>query len=165
MRKPFPSKPSENSHNQIPPSSNNNYKKSSSQSSINNIKIEYFSSEAQSKSVLNPSDFISTSSESIPQNEYLIKNTGIPFGINITPFPDIDNSLIPQYSFGGGNGKIPRCKKCKSFYNSFCQLDNYTSYKCNICSNLNDLNNIDIETLKKLENNNTEIYEFFANSD
>ena len=165
MRKPFPSKFSVNKINQKPPSSTIISNNSSSESGINNIKIEYFASESKEKSVLNPSDFITTSSESIPENELLIRNTGIPFGINLTPFPDIDNSLIPQYSFGGGNGIIPRCSKCKSFYNSFCQIDNYNSYKCNICSNLNQLNNIDIETLKKIENNNTEIYEFFANSD
>ena len=38
------------------------------------------------------SDFLRTSSESIPDNEFLIINSGIPFGINLTPFPDLDQS-------------------------------------------------------------------------
>ena len=143
----------------------NNINNSSQQKIVKNIKIEYYQTENQ-KSQLDQSDFIRTSSESIPNNEYLIRNTGIPFGINLTPFPDIDSSLISQYSFGGGNSFIPRCQKCKSFYNPFCEIDNnYTSYKCNICFNTNSMNNIDIDTIKKIENKNEEIYEIFANSD
>ena len=71
-----------------------------------NTKIEYYPTVTQTlTSHLSLSDFLRTSSECIPDNEYLIKYTGIPFGINLTPFPDIETSLIPQYSFGGGNGK------------------------------------------------------------
>ena len=110
------------------------------------------------------SDFLRTSSESIPDNEFLIINSGIPFGINLTPFPDIDQSLITQYSFGGGNGKIPRCSKCQSFINSFCKLEN-NSWRCNICSNSNSLDNIDVNTITKIIDNNKEVYEIFANSD
>ena len=159
MKKPFSSKYSE------PQSQSQSYN-STSQNSLNNIKIEYYSSPSEN-SKLSLTDFIRTSSESIPNNEYLIRNTGIPFGINLTPFPDIDSSLIPQYSFGGGNGTIPRCSKCKSFFNPFCEINsNYSSYKCNICFNMNQLNNnIDISTIKKIEKNNDEIFEIFANSD
>ena len=143
----------------------NSVNNSSQQNIVKNIKIEYYQTDNKI-SELSPSDFIRTSSESIPNNEYLIRNTGIPFGINLTPFPDIDSSLISQYSFGGGNGLIPRCQKCKTFYNPFCEIsNNYTSYKCNICCNINQLNNIDIDTLKRIENKNEEIYEIFANSD
>jgi hypothetical protein len=110
------------------------------------------------------SDFLRTSSESIPDNEFLITNSGIPFGINLTPFPDIDQSLIPQYSFGGGNGKIPRCTKCQSFINAFCKLEN-NSWRCNICSNSNALDNIDVNTISKIIDSNKEVYEIFANSD
>ena len=110
------------------------------------------------------SDFLRTSSESIPDNELLIINSGIPFGINLTPFPDIDQSLISQYSFGGGNGKIPRCSKCQSFINAFCKLEN-SSWSCNICSNSNSLDNIDANTIRKLVDSNNEVYEIFANSD
>ena len=113
---------------------------------------------------LSLSDFLRTSSESIPDNEYLIKNTGIPFGINLTPFPDIDQSIITQYSFGGGNGKIPRCTKCQSFLNLFCKLGS-NSWICNICSNSNSLNNIDQETVNKIIDSNNEVCEIFANSD
>ena len=158
MKKPFSSRASET---QYQSQSYNN----ASQNSLNNVKIEYYSSPSENTK-LSLTDFIRTSSESIPNNEYLIRNTGIPFGINITPFPDIDSSLIHQYSFGGGNGTIPRCSKCKSFYNPFCEImDNYSSYKCNICFNMNQLNNIDITTIKKIEKNNNEVYEIFANSD
>ena len=159
MKKPFSSKYSES---QFQSQSYN----STSQNSLNNIKIEYYSSPSEN-SKLSLTDFIRTSSESIPNNEYLIRNTGIPFGINLTPFPDLDSSLIPQYSFGGGNGTIPRCSKCKSFFNPFCDINsNYSAYKCNICFNTNQLNNnIDINTIKKIEKNNDEIFEIFANSD
>ena len=129
------------------------------------MKIEYYQDKNQILE-LNSQEFIRTSSESIPNNDNLIINTGIPFGINLTPFPDIDTTLISQYSFGGGNGIIPRCSKCKSFYNPYCEIsNNYTSYKCNICYNLNEIKNIDINTLKKIENKNEDVYDIFANSD
>ena len=166
MKKPFSSKSSQ-SQSQYQYSNNNQIQQNSSstQNTLSNVKIEYYSSPNES-SKLSLTDFIRTSSEVIPNNEYNIRNTGIPFGINLTPFPDIDSSLISQYSFGGGNGTIPRCSKCKSFYNPFCKImNNYSSYECNICFNMNQLNNIDITTIKKIENNNNEIYEFFANSD
>ena len=142
-----------------------NTNQNSNQSKITNIKIENYSSINQTNK-LSPSDFIRTSSEVIPSNQYLIRYTGIPFGVNLTPFPDIDSSLLFQYSFGGGNGTIPRCSKCKSFYNPFCLInDNYTSYKCNICFNTNELKNIDENTLKKIDDDNNNVYEIFANSD
>ena len=130
-----------------------------------NTKIEYYPTVTQTiTSHLSLSDFLRTSSECIPDNEYLIKYTGIPFGINLTPFPDIETSLIPQYSFGGGNGKIPRCNKCQSFINLFCKLEN-DSWRCNMCNNLNSLNNIDVEAIRKIIDNNNEVYEIFANSE
>ena len=152
-----------------PPKQKNNSSYSLSSQATNqskgiNYTIEYPSMTQIIKPQLSLSDFLRTSSESIPDNEFLIRNTGIPFGINLTPFPDIDSSLISQYSFGGGNGKIPRCLKCKSFINPFSELQN-NSWKCNICSNLNDLNNIDIKTVQKIIDNNNEVYEIFANSD
>ena len=168
MKSPFPTKSSQSK--KINPQSkiNSEYSSNNSlnQNQQNNIKIEYHSSTSQECNIT-LSDFLRTSSESIPNNEYLIRNTGIPYGINLTPFPDIDNSLLSQYSFKGGNGTIPRCSTCKSFYNPFCQIINdYSSYKCNICFSLNELNNIDIDTIKKIENNpNNEVYEIFANSD
>ena len=144
-----------------PPKQNNNISNETS----NQNRIEYYPTMTQSITPkLSLSDFLRTSSESIPNNEYLIKNTGIPFGINLTPFPDIDQSLISQYSFGGGNGKIPRCSKCQAFANLYSQL-NSSLWKCNICSNINPLQNIDEETFKKIINNNNEVFEIFANSD
>ena len=144
---------------------NNQNNSIGNQNEENNNAIEFSSSITQ---VINPelslSDFLRTSSESIPENEFLIRNTGFPFGINLTPFPDIDASLIPQYSFGGGNGKIPRCAKCQAFINLYCILGNNT-WKCNICSCINQLNNIDEKTTKKIIDNNKEVYEIFANSD
>ena len=167
MKTPFPKKSSQPKTQNPPKSSASSYESNPppNQNTLNNIKIEYYSPINQ-ESKLSLSDFIRTSSEAIPCNEYLIRNTGIPYGINLTPFPDIDQSLISQYSFGGGNGTIPRCSKCKSFFNPFCKTSgDYTSYICNICFNSNILNNIDIETIKKIENNNNEVYEIFANSD
>ena len=169
MKSPFPPKKSQTknqeSNNSSSSSIKNNLNNPNNQNMLKNLKIEYYPSTNKiTKSDI--SDFIRTSSECIPNNEFLIRNTGIPYGINITPFPDIDTSILNQYSFGGGNGKIPRCSKCKSFYNPYCEINNnYTSYKCNICSNMNELNNIDIDTIKKIENNNNEVYEIFANSD
>ena len=155
MKKPFSSETSQFQ----------NTNQNSNKSKITNIKIENYSSINQTNK-LSPSDFIRTSSEVIPSNQYLIRYTGIPFGVNLTPFPDIDSSLLSQYSFGGGNGTIPRCSKCKSFYNPFCLInDNYTSYKCNICFTTNELKNIDEKTLKKIDDDNNNVYEIFANSD
>ena len=112
-----------------PPKQNNNssYYLSNgmtSQSKGNDNTIEYYPTMTQViNQQLSLTDFLRTSSEIIPDNEFLIRNTGIPFGINLTPFPDIDSSLISQYSYGGGNGKIPRCKQCHSFINPFCELE------------------------------------------
>ena len=120
MKKPFSSETSQFQ----------NTNQNSNQSKITNIKIENYSSINQTNK-LSPSDFIRTSSEVIPSNQYLIRYTGIPFGVNLTPFPDIDSSLLSQYSFGGGNGTIPRCSKCKSFYNPFCLIKSFC-HKLNI---------------------------------
>ena len=108
--------------------------------------------------------FLRTSSENILNNEYLIKNTGIPFGLNVTPFPNIDSSLIPQYSFGGGNGKPPRCSKCKAFFNPYCLIEG-NNWKCNICQNANIINDIEVDNIQKILNNNNEVYEIFASSE
>ena len=137
----------------------------SNQNDLYNNKIEFHPTITQTIiPKLSLSDFLRTSSESIPDNEYLIKNTGIPFGINIVPFPNIEQSLITQYSFGGGNGKIPRCFNCQAFINLFSKLNN-SSWKCNICSKINQLKNIDEITVKKIIDNNNDVYEIFANSD
>ena len=165
MKNPFSQNSSKNEESQYPPQKNNFSNETKTENFISNMKIEYYQDKNQI-SELNSQEFIRTSSESIPNNDNLIINTGIPFGINLTPFPDIDTTLISQYSFGGGNGIIPRCSKCKSFYNPYCEIsNNYTSYKCNICYNLNEIKNIDINTLKKIENKNEDVYDIFANSD
>ena len=164
MKSPFSGRHQNQSYNNKPPIQNNSLNNNLNQAKAEKS-IEYYPSVTQTiSSAINISDFLRISSECIPENEYLIRNTGIPFGINMTPFPDIDSSLIPQYSFGGGNGKIPRCVKCQSFINLYSAIGN-NSWKCNICSYLNQLNNIDIETFKKIIDNNNEIYEIFANSD
>ena len=165
MKNPFSQNSSKNEESQYPPQKNNFSNETKKENFISNMKIEYYQDQNQI-SELNSQEFILTSSESIPNNDNLIINTGIPFGINLTPFPDIDTTLISQYSFGGGNGIIPRCSKCKSFYNPYCEIsNNYTSYKCNICYNLNEIKNIDINTLKKIENKSEDVYDIFANSD
>ena len=165
MKNPFSQNSSKNEESQYPPQKNNFSNETKTENFISNMKIEYYQDKNQILE-LNSQEFIRTSSESIPNNDNLIINTGIPFGINLTPFPDIDTTLISQYSFGGGNGIIPRCSKCKSFYNPYCEIsNNYTSYKCNICYNLNEIKNIDINTLKKIENKSEDVYDIFANSD
>ena len=165
MKNPFSQNSSKNEESQYPPQKNNFSNETKKENFISNMKIEYYQDKNQILE-LNSQEFIRTSSESIPNNDNLIINTGIPFGINLTPFPDIDTTLISQYSFGGGNGIIPRCSKCKSFYNPYCEIsNNYTSYKCNICYNLNEIKNIDINTLKKIENKSEDVYDIFANSD
>ena len=165
MKNPFSQNSSKNEESQYPPQKTNFSYETKKENFISNMKIEYYQDQNQI-SELNSQEFIRTSSESIPNNDNLIINTGIPFGINLTPFPDIDTTLISQYSFGGGNGIIPRCSKCKSFYNPYCEIsNNYTSYKCNICYNLNEIKNIDINTLKNIENKSEDVYDIFANSD
>ena len=94
---------------QNPFNQNNSSNETKTDNFISNIKIEHYQKQVQ-KLELNNQEFIRTSSENIPNNEYLIRNTGIPFGLNITPFPDIDSTLISQYSFGGGNGDARRCR-------------------------------------------------------
>jgi protein transport protein SEC24 len=110
-------------------------------------------------------DFLKFTSETIPSGQYLIKNSGIPFGAHFTPFPASlkeDNNTIPKYSFANGNGKISRCH-CGTFLNPYCTLDTST-WKCNICEQNNPRDAQVDSTLKNIINGST-IYDIYANSD
>ena len=98
-----------------------------------NIQSSFTSHHIEYKTVCD-SDFLKFTSETIPSGQYLIKNSGIPFGAHFTPFPSSlkeDINTIPKYSFANGNGKISRCQ-CGTFLNPYCTLDTNT-WKCNIC--------------------------------
>ena len=110
-------------------------------------------------------DFLKFTSETIPSGQYLIKNSGIPFGAHFTPFPASlkeDNNTIPKYSFANGNGKISRCH-CGTFLNPYCTLD-ISTWKCNICEQNNPRDAQVDSTLKNIINGST-IYDIYANSD
>ena len=120
----------------------------------------------QTENSLHTSDYLRYSSEYIPSSQHIIKNTGIPFGIHLTPFPNNEktkSNLIQQYSFGHGNGKISRCMKCKAFINSYC-ISEFSGWRCNLCNTLNPKDDNVQNTVEKILNGNN-IFEIFANSD
>jgi hypothetical protein len=65
------------------------------------------------KSTLSLSDFLRISSDSIPDNECLIKNRGLLFVINLTLFPDIKQLVIPQDYLSGEKVKSPAVQNVK----------------------------------------------------
>jgi hypothetical protein len=91
----------------------------------------------------------------------MIKESGIPFGVHITPLSKFENE-IPTYSFG--NKTIPRCKNksCGVFINPFAEI-HHQGWQCNFCQ----FENIDDDTHEEIYlklKQNPGSYEFYANS-
>lgn len=62
---------------------------------------------------------------------------GIPWGITVTPFSAADEHGNPP-ARGSDGHLLPRCGTCWAYFNTFCELDQWT-WTCAICGSLNGL--------------------------
>lgn len=61
------------------------------------------------------------------------ENSGIPWGVTVTPFATKDeNGQAPAY--GSGGQLLPRCENCWAYFNTYCELDQW-SWNCALCGN------------------------------
>ncbi|KAM5585192.1 protein transport protein SEC23 D [Rosa sericea] len=61
------------------------------------------------------------------------ENSGIPWGLTVTPFATKDESgQAPAY--GSGGQLLPRCENCWAYFNTYCELDQW-SWNCALCGN------------------------------
>jgi len=84
--------------------------------------------------------FMRSTMQKIPQNASELKNTGLPFGICISPLTEVDPrdqpNFVPQVDFGE-HGPV-RCTRCQSYVNPFVTfVDNGKNFSCNMCGLLN----------------------------
>ena len=107
--------------------------------------------------------FIRPTINAIPTSPSFFDETGLPFGICVRPFYQINKneSQIPKIQ---NNGHIFRCEKCKSYINNkykftYSKLNKQIAI-CNLCHHENDLN-INFQGIKTeyLNNNDTSCLE------
>ena len=107
--------------------------------------------------------FIRPTINAIPTSPSFFDETGLPFGICVRPFYQINKneSQIPKIQ---NNGHIFRCEKCKSYINNkykftYSKLNKQIAI-CNLCHHENDLN-INFQGVKNeyLNNNDTSCLE------
>ena len=107
--------------------------------------------------------FIRPTINAIPTSPSFFDETGLPFGICVRPFYQINKyeSQIPKIQ---NNGHIFRCEKCKSYINNkykftYSKLNKQIAI-CNLCHHENDLN-INFQGIKNeyLNNNDTSCLE------
>ena len=107
--------------------------------------------------------FIRPTINAIPTSPSFFDETGLPFGICVRPFYQINKneSQIPKIQ---NNGHIFRCEKCKSYINNKYKFTysklNKQIVICNLCHHENDLN-INFQGIKNeyLNNNDTSCLE------
>ncbi|XP_062016744.1 protein transport protein SEC23 D [Rosa rugosa] len=61
------------------------------------------------------------------------ENSGIPWGLTVTPFATKDENGQPP-AYGSGGQLLPRCENCWAYFNSYCELDQW-SWNCALCGN------------------------------
>ena len=103
--------------------------------------------------------FIRPTINAIPTSPSFFDETGLPFGICVRPFYQINKneSQIPKIQ---NNGHIFRCEKCKSYINNkykftYSKLNKQIAI-CNLCHHENDLN-INFQGIKNEYLNNNDI--------
>ncbi|OWM73650.1 hypothetical protein CDL15_Pgr026749 [Punica granatum] len=65
------------------------------------------------------------------------ENSGIPWGITVTPFASKDETgRAPAY--GSDGNLLPRCENCWAYFNTYCELDQW-AWTCSLCGTLNGL--------------------------
>ena len=79
--------------------------------------------------------------ERIPSNAQLSKDTGIPLAIIVKPYGELPSGEeIPATSFN--NKPIIRCKECRAYINPFVKFtDGGQKWTCNFCKDQNPTEN------------------------
>ncbi|RRT74508.1 hypothetical protein B296_00003755 [Ensete ventricosum] len=72
-----------------------------------------------------------------PVNSEALETCGIPWGIAVTPFSAVDERGNPP-ARGSEGHLLPRCDSCWAYFNTYCELDQWT-WSCAICGSLNGL--------------------------
>ncbi|CAL0333968.1 unnamed protein product [Lupinus luteus] len=71
------------------------------------------------------------------------EGSGLLWGVTVTPFAAVDeNGQSPAY--GSGGDLLPRCENCYAYFNTFCELEQW-SWSCSLCGSLNGLSSDAIE--------------------
>lgn len=102
-------------------------------------------------SIVNEKKYYTSTITSIPTNLSTLKNSNIPFTINIIPelFDDEDVPISEE--------EIVRCSTCKSYINPFIQIiPPGFKWKCNICLNVNELTSPFFMTNRQYSYHNTD---------
>ncbi|CAL9184453.1 unnamed protein product [Musa hybrid cultivar] len=72
-----------------------------------------------------------------PVDSEALETCGIPWGIAVTPFSAVDErGNLPAR--GSEGHLLPRCDNCWAYFNTYCELDQWT-WSCAICGSLNGL--------------------------
>ncbi|CAL9762996.1 unnamed protein product [Musa acuminata subsp. burmannicoides] len=72
-----------------------------------------------------------------PVDSEALETCGIPWGIAVTPFSAVDErGNLPAR--GAEGHLLPRCDNCWAYFNTYCELDQWT-WSCAICGSLNGL--------------------------
>ncbi|CAL9119198.1 unnamed protein product [Musa textilis] len=70
-----------------------------------------------------------------PLDSEALETCGIPWGIAVTPFSAVDERGNPP-ARGSEGHLLPRCDNCWAYFNTYCELDQWT-WSCAICGSLN----------------------------
>lgn len=83
--------------------------------------------------------FMKSTLYQVPNSDYLLKRSGLVFGLLVRPFADLDLIDIPKEvpKIEMEEGPI-RCNRCRGYLNPFIQT-NIKSYTCNLCGFVNEL--------------------------
>ncbi|MQL96470.1 hypothetical protein Taro_029138 [Colocasia esculenta] len=65
------------------------------------------------------------------------ESCGLPWGLTVTPFSPADELGVPPAT-GGEAHLLPRCENCWAYFNTYCELDQWT-WTCALCGALNGL--------------------------
>ncbi|OIW05875.1 hypothetical protein TanjilG_23661 [Lupinus angustifolius] len=71
------------------------------------------------------------------------EGSGLLWGVTVTPFAAVDeNGQSPAY--GSGGDLLPRCENCYAYFNTFCELEQW-SWSCSLCGSVNGLSSDAVE--------------------
>ncbi|KAF5751720.1 Sec23/sec24 transport family protein isoform 1 [Tripterygium wilfordii] len=69
-------------------------------------------------------------------------NSGLPWGVTVTPFSGTDENG-GQPTYGSGGDLLPRCENCYAYFNTYCELEQW-AWSCSLCGTLNGLSSQNI---------------------
>ncbi|KAJ5069526.1 sec24-related protein [Anaeramoeba ignava] len=105
------------------------------------IKQFQFSTENKNIEIKDCSEeYISLTTNLVPQSQSTIEQSKIPFGLTVTPFAEKkENNLLPPVpTVQFLNFSVPRCKSCHGYINPYVKFtNNGNNWICNICNVIN----------------------------